>query len=407
MQSDPADLPVSADLVAQHGRRVFLAAAGGTCIANASWWMQPLIMHDLAETRKWGEFAGGMVLTVEMATMALTSVVAARLLIGRSLMVLALIGVACAIGGAALSLITDDYVVLMLARAVAGAGAGLGLMMMNSVAALFPDPDRGFARLSVVSIVFGMAIVGAMPLLPGASPFAMVLLALFITVPLVILLPRGIVVSAPHPAEGGVGLPSAASRRIAVLAGVTFAIGCASGVMWVFYALIGQAAGLSMQALDGAISAAIFAALIAAGIASLIGGKLGRTLPLGLGLAVLAAAVVVLSSHPHELAFRLATMGNVGALYFLTPYLFGAASAQDRSGRGAVYVGSAFYLTGAVGPVLGGYLAETLGMGVVGTATVVIALVSLLVIGWIERRTPEHDPEFSREGPVMALHDRN
>lgn len=395
----------------RHGRRIFLAAAGATCIANASWWMQPLLMHDLSDTRRFGELAAGMVLTVEMAVMALVALLSARILVGFSLMRLALAGLAVAIVGNLVAVETDSYAMLLAARAAAGAGVGLGLMMMNASAALFPDPDKAFARLSVVSIVFGMVIVGAMPLLarvhPGASPFLMVLLSLLVMIAPVMALPVAERVRAPESGGTAISLSPAASRRILLLGAITFAIGCASGMMWVFYAVIGQEARLSMAAVDRAISAAIFAALCAAGIASLIGGRLGRTIPVGLGLLVLAASVIVLSSHPGQLAFRIGTMGNVGALYFLTPYLFGAAAAQDASGRGAVYVGSAFYLTGAVGPLLGGYLAVTIGMEVVGIATVVIACVSFLTLWRIERSAPLPAPDFSREGPVMALHQRD
>ena len=378
--------------------RLALAAAGGTCVANAAWWMQPLLMHDMSQVRGLGDFAAGMVLTVEMAVMALASVVASRIFVGRSLLLLSLIGLVLAIAGNALALMAPSYTILLVARGLAGTGAGLGLMMMNSTAALFLDPDRAFARLSVISIVFGMVITGVMPMIqhvPGfSSPFAMVLLSL---------LPSALVVRAsePHPQQA---MARGSGYRLATLVVITFLIGCASGTMWVFYALIGQQAGLDMAGIDGAISMSVFAALLAAGAASLIGGRLGRVVPVMIGLAVLTAAIAVLSNHPGAMAFRLATMANVGALYFLTPYLFGAAAAQDPSGRGAVYVGSAFYLTGAVGPAFGGLISTTIGMEVVGTATIVIAIGSAFAIWWLERGGPRHGQDFAHEGPVMAFH---
>lgn len=390
--------------------RVFVAAAGGTCIANAAWWMQPLLMHDLAETRGFGEFAGGMVLMVEMAAMALTSVLSARLLVGWSLRFLALLGLALAVAGSAVAYLTDDYSLLLAARACAGAGAGLGLMMMNAAAATFADPDRAFARLSVVSILFGMVVVAAMPLLGQGSdhsaPFAMVLIALIATGPFVALLPARLSITAPAAVDRTAvqAVRGGALRSIVLLSLITFFIGCASGVMWVFYALIGQAAGMTIGAIDTAISVAIFAALCAAGVAALIGGRFGRTLPVGAGLAILTISVMVLSQNPTELQFRLATMGNVGAMYFLTPYLFGAAASLDSSGRGAVYVGSSFYLTGAVGPAVGGYLSATVGMETMGIATLCIATLSFVIMWYIERTVPAHEPDLSHEGPVMALH---
>jgi MFS family permease len=276
--------------------RLALAAAGGTCVANAAWWMQPLLMHDMSQVRGLGDFAAGMVLTVEMAVMALASVVASRIFVGRSLLLLSLIGLVLAIAGNALALMAPSYTILLVARGLAGTGAGLGLMMMNSTAALFLDPDRAFARLSVISIVFGMVITGVMPMIqhvPGfSSPFAMVLLSLLATVPAVALLPSALVVRAsePHPQQA---MARGSGYRLATLVVITFLIGCASGTMWVFYALIGQQAGLDMAGIDGAISMSVFAALLAAGAASLIGGRLGRVVPVMIGLAVLTAAIAV------------------------------------------------------------------------------------------------------------------
>lgn len=386
--------------------RLALAAGGATCIANAAWWMQPMLMHDLSQVRGLGDFPAGMVLTVEMTCMAAASVVAARIFVGRSLLYLCLAGLALALSGNALSLLPVSYPVLLAARALAGLGAGLGLMMMNSTAALFADPDRAFARLSVINILFGIVITGVTPMFEHgglSSPFMLVLLSLLATFPAVVWMPASLPVrsSLPHTHQ-----TMAASRgaRLAILVAVTFLVGCASGTMWVFYALIGQKAGMDMPAIDGAISMAVLAALVAAGIASFIGGRLGRVLPVAIGLAVLAVAVAALSRGPDEAAFRLATMGNIGALYFLTPYLFGAAVAQDPSGRGAVYVGSAFYLTGAIGPAFGGLISATVGMGVVGTATIMIAIGSAIAIWWIERGGPMHGADFAHEGPVMALH---
>jgi len=102
------------------------------------------------------------------------------------------------------------------------------------------------------------------------------LLALLATVPFVLLLPRHISVSTHHDHADGSGRNSDATRRILLLAAITFAIGCASGIMWAFYALIGQQVGLSVAATDTAISTAIFASLCSAGLASILGNRFSR-----------------------------------------------------------------------------------------------------------------------------------
>jgi len=367
--------------------RSFVAASGANLVANATWWMQPLLMHELVTSRGLGEVAAGIVISAEMGAMALASVLANRLLVGRSLHAVALAGTLLALFGSGLTLLVDGYGALLAARVVTGAGAGCALMMANAAATHFDDPDKTFARLAVGNIVFGIVLTGCIPYLTAAfgevRPFVLTFASMVLLVPILLFMPRDLLVEAPHHAGGRTD--PAALRNIAILALATFAIGCASGIMWVYYAMIGERLGLTLEQIDGAISMAIFSSLLAAALASAIGGRFGRVVPIGIGLAVLTGAILALSKTDSVTVFRGATMFNISAIYFLTPYLFGAGAAQDESGRGAVYVGSAFYFTGAIAPAAGGALSTSVGIGVMGIATLVICIAAFFGIVFVQR----------------------
>lgn len=381
--------------VAQNGSaawRLSIAAAATTCVCNATWWMQPVLMHDLVINHGFGEASAGLVLTVEMASMALGSAIIARIAVGRSLLAIALAGIALAIVGSLLSFHAPSYAGLLFARSLAGLGAGAGLMVSNTIATFFADPDKAFARLGVVNLLFGTALLAALPLMRGqgvyTGPYLAVLIAIVIMIAPTCALRMGTLVPMPVSDTGEAGeLGGRQKVNIILLMIATLMIGVASGTIWAFYSLIGEKAGLSVEQVDGAISTAVMTALGGAGLAALIGGRFGRLIPCCAALLTMSAAISVLSTSPSPLMFRLAICANISSIYFLMPYLFGAAAAQDASGRGATYAASAFFFTGAISPALGGALAATVGMNVVGGGVVVVALLAAAIMIRIERNT--------------------
>lgn len=390
-----------------------MAAAGATCVSNATWWMQPVLMHDLVTGRGLGEGSAGLVLSVEMASMALGSAAIARVAVGRSLLAISLIGIAAAVIGSVLSFHVGSYSGLLLARTLAGLGAGAGLMVANTLATFFADPDKAFARLGVINLLFGTALLAALPLLRGSGvytgPYLAVLVAIAIMVVPAAFLRAETLVPMPVTAAGE---PTVLARQqkvnILLLTIATLMIGVASGTIWAFYAMIGEKAGMSVTQVDGAISTAVMTALGGAGLAAVIGGRFGRLLPCCAALLTMAGAIMVLSTGPTATMFRIATCVNISSIYFLMPYLFGAAAAQDETGRGATYAGSAFFFTGAISPALGGMLAATVGMNVVGAGVVVVALVAAGIMVRIERNTiagaaPVHTA-MRYDGAVQGAH---
>ena len=372
-----------------------ISASASYCVANATWWTQPILIDELVRVRNLSAANAGLVVSAEMTAMAVTSWLLARILRSAGLLALGAVGIATAICFSLLSVVTSSYAGLVSERLVVGIGEGFSFLVANTAVVFFVDRDRTFANMGVVNVLFGVALVGLLPLLPdtGAAPtgFVALAIALCLLAPGVFAMPRSMRLTATAPALQSVPEQKAtggeARLRIALLCVATFVIGLASGIMWSFYGLIGEHAGLSETAVNGAIATSIFTAIVGSSLAAMLGKTFGRLIPVTLALAFMTAAIVSLSLQPGPWSFRVSTCVNVATLYFIMPYLFAAGSVQDASGRGATYVGSAFLMTGAISPYVGGVLVDTVGTAFVGGLVVVTSIVAWLLFAYVERRS--------------------
>ncbi|QGZ56889.1 MFS transporter [Paraburkholderia acidiphila] len=377
--------------------RVVASSCAAACVGNATWWMQPVLMHQLVTTDGMSESLAGLVITIEMLSLSLGSALLNRLIGERTpLFGVALWGTVVAIVGAFLAVFWEHHTSwLILARLAVGAGAGAAFMASNRLAARTRVPESTFATLGIVNVVYGIVLIGLLPhigISMETGSFKVFVIAIVMLLPVVLFTPRTVYDSgttqtvgfSPEQltARGGV------SGRIAVIAAGSWAIGLCSGIIWVFYWIIGERAGMSSVAIESAVTASIVAAGVGSTMAAVIGAKFGRARPACVGLAILAASVLTLSSHPAEFGFRVAACLQLSAIYFLFPFLQAAAAAEDPSGVGASYVGSAFFTAGALAPLVGSIVVQYIGFGLVAGAIVVVAVVLGLALLLLERRSP-------------------
>jgi predicted MFS family arabinose efflux permease len=380
---------------------VFVSCATCYTVANLTWWVQPILIEQLISARQFSASAAGFIVSFEMGAMALASFLASKLLKRGRFWNMATVGLAAAIAGSLLSLFASSVLPLVLARALAGTGEGLCFMVANTAIVYLRDRDRAYGNMTVVSILVGVAAVAVVPLVPTEryiSGFVVLLGFLIALIPCILVMPK---VASLHPADEVMvrrtGIPdpltSDTKRRIRMLAAATFIVALGSGLMWSFYAVIGVRAGLSEAAASEVIAFSILGALGGSVLVTVLGNTFGRVIPITSGLVVLTAAIMVLSFHPGVWGFRAGTMVNVAAMYFTMPFLFACGSAQEATGRGAVVVGSAFLLTGALGPYLGGVLVDSVGIEFVGIGEGVIAVIAWLLIVYVDRHTPKQSHE--------------
>jgi len=378
--------------------RALLACVAGLCIGNIGWWIQPVLIGQLVGGVGLSESNAGLVASVELGALALSSVSLPRLFPTARLRTIALGGALVAIAAAAVSVAVDAFPQLLAARAFVGLGEGAAFMAANMATARFPDPDRAFGKINFANVVFGIALVSSNPLFSGivgrTAALPALLAALLLLTPLLVLLPASMRVTEGEVTAVGSRRAATAARSwvIAMLSISFFLVAVMSASIWAFYALIGTQDGLTESEVDSAIAVAVFAALIGSGVVPLVGKSLGRVLPVTTGILLLAGSVDTLCLWHSALAFRVATCVNVAANYVILPYYFAAAADEDPSGHGTAAIGGTFLIVGAIGPYLGGLLMQTVGlrtiavlMLVTGTAAWVLFVLANVAL---RRRTP-------------------
>lgn len=383
-------LPSGAYTPSTESAREFIAGAGAFCLANATWWMQPIVLHNLIDRLEMSETSAGLILTVELAALSLGSALCARFSGGFSLRNIAVLGIMVAVVASYCSLVANSYIGLLAARAIVGVGTGAGLTMANTIAARFSDPQRVFSQFNVVAIIFGTILLSSFPYIvntiEGATPYTALLICLLVLLIPISILPGALSIEPYQTLENKSDGAVKHGYGVLLICLVTLLVGISNSTMWAFNAVIAAQIGLSDEQASGTLSAAIFTAFVGVVLASIIGGRFGRFIPSSIALGLMAVAIFVLSNNPQPSNFTMATCVLVATIFFTLPYLFGLAAAQDKSGRGASYTLGVFFFSGAISPTVGGLAVENTGLSMLGILMVVVMVLSIMMIFMVDRK---------------------
>jgi DHA1 family inner membrane transport protein len=394
-QRPDAGSPVACKAVRSDHARILIASFAAYCVANVSGWILPDIVNEFVTVNRLTASQAGFVGTVELAALAIFSIVLARFARGVSFLAIAVTGTLVAIVCTVLSVFASSHGLLLVLRTVTGLGEGAALMVATAALASFPDPDRAYGQMNVINTLYGATLIFSLPVLRdyvGAHvAFPMLLLSLVLLAPLVLLMPRRLALDVPlNTPAGGALHHHDISRRIWVLAGCIFLIAMNSGAIWSFMILLGTRAGLGE---DAAIQAVAVVALVSASgslLATLQGTAFGRLWPCIASVVVMTACIVTLCLNSNPVIFRILSAALVAALYYLIPYFMGYAAADDDTGRGAALVGGVFLLTVAISPYTSGLLIQHFGFGALALLAVATNAVAIVGIAWFDRDLRRH-----------------
>jgi DHA1 family inner membrane transport protein len=369
--------------------RIFLGTAAATGICNASWWMQPQIVAQAMKVPGTTESQAGFVVAAEFGAMAILSVVLAQRVRNASYLTIGVAGSLLTLLGAFGSLAATSYGWLILARFVTGVGEGAALMVSTAAVANLPNPDKAYAQLNIVNILLGAGITFLLPAFASAdgrfsSAFSVLLISQIVFLIAILAMPRS-VRTRPEHHHAGAEIHGSVRFRIRIVALATFLVALGSGAMWSFYYVLGLKAGLNDDAVNDAIGIAVLSALPGGALATYLATRAGRFAPTAVVLIVMAADIAAMVSIPHALVFRVGACVNLAAIYFLIPYFYRFASAEDDSGRGAAVVGGAFLLVGAAGPYVGGLFIQHLGLHSIIWLVLAANVAALAMFYWLDR----------------------
>lgn len=342
----------------------------------------PVAVVGIAARYQLSQVASGSVLTAELVLSALASIYVAKHLQQGDIRRMALwASLICAL----LQFVSGFNLpisVFVGARAIVGLSSGI----LYAVACYLASQHPNGVRIMSIGFIFsslaygvGLAMWPSAVEAHGLWPFYSSLAALALPTALMIYLHNKIA-----PAQGAPEEYTPIPRAPFV---VLLAI-CALGngglqMLWTFSEGAAIAHKFNMADIELILSTSAIFNVVGALLASYLDWKFGVSLPLlfGLIIGVASGAVVGASSTTFPFGAGIYLYGI--SAFFVLPYMLSAGAAFDESGHAATLAGATVYMASALGPVIGGLVADFVSItavGFVSAAAIFIAACLSLVL---------------------------
>lgn len=354
--------------------RLLIAAIGANAIAYLGWYTLPSQWVTLSGPLGLSQSATSLVVTAEVLTAAVVSIVVSFVIGARAPRTLLALGVALTLTGHAYALFATGFTELCASRLIAGIGEGLLWVMLNAAIAGMNEPDRRFGQVNAVTSLILAAVVAGIPYASGLDterPVYLVLVALTIVL-VPTLLPFALRAQRPRGAER----PALGSVRAWLLVFAVAIWSMSATVTYVLAAVIGERTHAGEAAVHFSIALSLIGIILGAGLAGMIGVRFGRTNTLLALLALESAAAFVFVFAPGLAGFTAGLMVVNFCVYCALPYMLGLGADLDRSGGAAAAAAGAFVLGGGLSPMFGAYIVANFG----GSASIPWAIVATSLI---------------------------
>ena len=317
----------------------------------------------------------GLIATAELLAMALANMATSAIVAGRPIRRLVQIGMVVAMAGS-LASIVQHTATLIGARIISGAALGTVNAAVAAAAARQPHPQRTLAMVQFGLLPVLAATTLGTPMLIGLWGLP----GLFGTLALAALL--GAATAGGFPDKGALQSGANHDQRLplslpaiaacAAVAGYSAAQYC----ILPFIVMIGAHIDIPVGSVSIVVSLAILVTLAAPLCAWLLGERMGFTVPIMFGLAVMAAGVWAVSSSGGLPLFAVGTLIVYFAPSFILPYAFGLLARFDAAGRYASTFPGCLMLGAAMGPALAGPLAVRNQVQLMGFTAIGLLLLS-------------------------------
>ena len=152
------------------------------------------------------------------------------------------------------------------------------------------------------------------------------------------------------------------------------------GIVWAYLFLVGMESGMEEQAVANVLTASQFLGIAGAFSVAVLERRVGRLLPLGIGVLGGAVSVALLLGTLNVPGYWLAVCLFNFLWNFSTPYLFAFLSDFDRRGRMTTHAVSMQFLGFAVGPFIASQLVEVGGFDLVNSIAAALFVVSAALL---------------------------
>ena len=355
---------------------ILFPAIGSQLIATTSLFLMPLLIETLKTKAGLSGKVAGLLLSMELAVLALTTLCLSAWARSHSARHWALAGGLLTIAATALTLVSPALPVLFATRLLAGIGAGVVAAEATSVLSRGVDRERLIAIVTIVSITNAAFWLAVLPYIVDRlgyrGPYACLLLICVIGTFLLRRLPS---LSARRDSGRASHPPFAIAAVLVVLA--VFLTQLGQGAFWSMEEAYGIHAGFNSYGIGVVLSAATLLLLVGAVGAAWIGNRFGRFTSLIVLVAVNAVSIVLVSLIAvhwiYVAANVLQSITNLSSVIFQ----LGLAASLDRSGRVVAVSTSLVTLGNGLGPSLSANLSGVFGAPSVGVVVLVLNCVAL------------------------------
>jgi predicted MFS family arabinose efflux permease len=353
---------------------VYLAVVG-PCVFI----LQPGFVQGLVEFIGLTEQQAGFIASAEMFGLATTTVllsfVSSRVA-WRNVVTICIF--VCVLGNLA-SLGQSDFNTLAAIRYITGLGSGGIISLTFTMMGLTERSDRNFGYIVVWVLTYGAFGLLLMPkayVIVGMNG-VFVFFAAFCALGLAFV--RHLPDSGDHVETTGESVHYSPALKGTTLAAI-LSYNIAIGIVWAYLFLVGLEAGMPVQAVANALTVSQFLGIAGAFLAVLFEVRLGRLLPLAIGIIGGAASVYYLVGDIGGAEYWIGVCGFNFLWNLSMPYLLATLADFDLKGRMVVHGVSMQFIGYAVGPAIA---ARLLGFGydaINTTAAILFVAAALLLL---------------------------
>lgn len=373
--------------------RLMIAAFGANTIAYAGWYVQPEQLTALSGREGLGQAAASFVVSAEITTAALVSIILGFLVASRAPRLMMIAGLALVMAGHGFALFAHGYYELLASRIVAGFGEGLLWVSIYAAVALLDNPDRRYGEVNAATATFLAILVATVPYVSFTGTGRPVYLALVVTT--AVLVPTFFpFLGQRDAASKSKHVPSVTSLSGLALVIVVALWNMAVSVTYALSEEIGLRTHAAVSSVDLCIAISLFGVIAGGGVAAWFGTRYGRTKMVAALAVIEVISAFTLNYWTTLPGFAISLTTVNFALYCILPYSLGLAAEIDRSGGSAAAVAGGFALGGGLAPVFGSYLVQW--SGTYNAVAWAILIGSLMVLGIVRLIDPQHPAKSVR-----------
>jgi len=244
-------------------------------------------------------------------------------------------------------------------------------------------PQRSFAvgiaisyvALAATAYAMGRYIVPAAGLAGAGATLALIVVSLSLSA---LALPKR-----QQHAISTASISLRAPANVLLALGGIIGSGIAFASIWAFAERIGIGAGLERSHVGVIVSSNLLASAGGSVLATWLGSRVGRLLPLCLGYALMAVAVLALLNAQNVQWYAFGVAGLGLGIGFAMPYEMATLAAADERGRFVALIAAAQGFGSAIGPALGGWAWAHSGVQTLIFVTTGALMLSLLCFTWV------------------------